>query len=592
MAAKNYLLFIIDSLNYSHLKESPIELMPFLQQLKEEGIYCDNMYSQAPYTEAAVMNLYCGQDVLQNNGYLFRFKDADTTIFEEMKKAGFITYYNSYQPQCHPSSVRRGIDYLYYNVGYDQGALWSYRIQHFSDQFKEGKLTEKDILVLKEIFDDNFSEWIRFVDDILANDESTNLIIDNAPSYDPNDVKRKVAVEYEKYKSNKEEYVKDVLSVGQSHCFFQIPAFVQRGKIKNREHIALIRDEMTPLFKRIMAMDVKLNFRNAKGIFKGPIKKIGQLFLHPSKNAYKEFLKSGYLVVNELKDLDLFQRIDKDCDWFKNAPSGRSHIDHYLKWAEQHKEDGNHFACIHIDDIHNPEVFFTYDTDDMELIREEKAVAEEVLDSIPQTYYGSLTHDLSLRYMDNVLRYLYGELEKRGFLDNICITICADHGFSFSGNPLRDSFVINLFLENYNIPCIITGSGLEHKVINELRTSKDIPATICELATGEVPDGFSGHSLTEAYEYPAVQIEYCGGGCPDLTRRELKIAAFDKSFFVGTLSTLDEELEDKRITEVYDLSKDPKQLHNLVKEEYDISKVSRLLQHIESRKAEIKRTMR
>ena len=110
MKKKNYLFFIIDSLNYSHLKESSVNLMPFLQELKERGIYCDYVFSQAPYTEAAVMNLYCGQDVLQNNGYLFRFKDAKTTLFEEMQKAGYITYYNSYQPQCHPSSVRRGVD--------------------------------------------------------------------------------------------------------------------------------------------------------------------------------------------------------------------------------------------------------------------------------------------------------------------------------------------------------------------------------------------------------------------------------------------------------------------------------------------------
>ena len=99
----NYLLLIIDSLNYSHVMESPIELMPFLKGLKEKGMFCDNMFSQAPYTEAAVMNLYCGQDVLQNNGYLFRFKNAETTIFEEMQNAGYVTYFNSYQPQCHPS---------------------------------------------------------------------------------------------------------------------------------------------------------------------------------------------------------------------------------------------------------------------------------------------------------------------------------------------------------------------------------------------------------------------------------------------------------------------------------------------------------
>ena len=111
------LLFIIDSLNFSRLRDNGKSLMPFLYRLSREGISCENMFSQAPYTEAAVMNIYCGQSVLENGGYLKRFKCAKKTIFEAMKENGYTTYYNSFQPQCFPSSLRRGIEYIYYNVG-------------------------------------------------------------------------------------------------------------------------------------------------------------------------------------------------------------------------------------------------------------------------------------------------------------------------------------------------------------------------------------------------------------------------------------------------------------------------------------------
>ena len=67
---KNILLYVVDSLNYSHIKNSDLNLMPFLEELKKDAVYCENMYSQAPYTEAALMNLYCGQDVLENGGYM------------------------------------------------------------------------------------------------------------------------------------------------------------------------------------------------------------------------------------------------------------------------------------------------------------------------------------------------------------------------------------------------------------------------------------------------------------------------------------------------------------------------------------------
>ncbi len=198
-----------------------------------------------------------------------------------------------------------------------------------------------------------------------------------------------------------------------------------------------------------------------------------------------------------------------------------------------------------------------------------------------------MTHDLSLRYMDNVIRYLYEQLAESGLLEDTCVLICADHGFSFSGNPLRDSAVVNLYLENYNIPCVITGSGLPERQITDLRSSKDIPATLCYLADRQVPAAFTGTPVTNEAGYPCVQIEYCGGGCPDISRRELKIAAFDQTYFVGTLGTLQDEL---KITEIYDLEADPKQLNNLAGGSYDRNAVDGLCLHIEQRRRNIAAT--
>ncbi len=590
--AKDYLLFIIDSLNYSHVKDSKINLMPFLNGLKSKGISCENMYSQAPYTEAAVMNLYCGQDVLQDGGYLFRFKTAKKTIFEVMKEHGFKTYYNSYQPQCHPSSVRRGIDDIYYNVGYDLGALWSYRLSHYSEQLKKGNLTATDYINLYEIFSDNFSEWIRFINDILANAPSVSMIKNNDVGYKAAEIKLDVQKQYDEFKKDQKSYVGNVLTQGQNHPLFSIPAYVQHNKIKNREIVEYVRTEYRPLLKRIKKMDTRLNLKNAKGLMKGPVGKLGGLIKHPGKAVFKDFAKSVYLMVNEFTDIDLYQRIDEDCDWFKNAPSGRSHIDHYIKWVKAQDSSQPYFACIHIDDIHNPEEFFTYDSEEKSVLDMEKKNAEELLNQIPTSYHGSLTHDLSLRYIDNVIKYLYERLEKENLLNDTCIIICADHGFSFSGNPVRDSFVINLYLENYNIPCVITGAGYEGLNIKKLTTSKDIPATICDLAFGEIPKEFSGKSILSDGEYSDIHIEYCGGGCPDLTRRELKIAAFNETYFVGTLAKLEDKLSGNNITEIYDLSKDPYQLNNLAKKAYSKDDVKLLLESIEQRRREIKSSMK
>lgn len=589
----NIILLLIDSMNNSHIKDSEIELTPFLNKLKKEGLFCEDMYSEAPYTEAANMSIYCGTDVLDNGGYMFRYKDAPLTLFEVMKELGYKTYYNDFQPQCHPSSVRRGVDHIYYSVGYDLGALWSYRLSHYADLYRNGNMKDEDYLVLIEIFRDNLNEWLRFTKDIQSKDISTNMIINNAPNYDADKVQKSVQEQLLLFEKNPKSYIDEVLKEGKNHVLFSIPAYNQNNKTRDRDVVEWVRSEYKPLIKRIKHMDFILNIKNCRGLTKGPIKKLGAFIKKPSKNTLKDFFKSGYLVWNQLFDSDLKERISNNCDNFKNAPSLRTHIDHYINWALENDDDTPHFAFMHVDDIHNPEVFFTYDSSDTELLKNEMNQANDLLDRIPKNYYGSLSHDLSLQYIDGVIKYLYDELQRIGLSEKTNVIICADHGFSFSGNPLRDSFIVNFYLENYNIPFVITGPGIPNKQIEGLHASKDIPATICGLTGEPVPESFKGIDIVHSDDcYSSLIIEYCGGGCPDLTRREIKLAAFDNKYFLGTLATLDEPISAKNITEIYDLEKDPKQKHNLVKRIEDYSQFENLIKVIESRKLEIKKTMK
>lgn len=582
---KNYLLFIVDSLNYSHVKASPVPLMPFCDSIAPESIVCDNMYSQAPYTEAAVMNLYCGQNVLDHGGYLRRFADAPQTLFEVMREAGYRTYYNSFQPQCYPSSLRRGVDDLYYNVGYDLGALWSYRLGHYAALHRRGALTAADYRMLEDILADNLAEWERFVQEYLDKAPAVEMIADNNHAYNAEAVLGEVREHRAQLAADPAGYINALLEQGTAHALFEIPAYVQDKKIGSKEAQREIARLFRPLLREIRRRDFRYNLKNNKGFSKGTFRCFGNMLAHPGKRSLKDFLKSAYFTVNVLRDLDLYQRMGEGSDTFKAAPSARTHIDHYLKWADAHRDEG-HFACIHVDDVHNPEMFHTYDSEDSALLTRERDEARALIDALPKDYKGSITHDLSLRYIDGVIRYLFEQMQEKGLLQDTCVILTADHGFSFSANPVRDSFVVNLYLENYNIPCYIYNSGLPAARLDKLCTSKDIPATLCALATGNVPESFNGHSLLEAHTYPEVMIEYCGGGCPDLSRRELKIAAFNAHTFVGTLGTL-ENCSDESVSEIYDLEKDPLQLHNLAPEALHTDEARALLARINARKAEI-----
>ena len=396
---KNILLFIVDSLNYSYVKSSSLELMPFLGELEKKGISCENMFSQAPYTEAAVMNIYCGQSVLANGGYINRFKDAPLTIFEAMQKKGYVTYYNAMQPQCYPSSLRRGVDHIYYNVGYDLGALWSYRLAHYAAIQKNGEMTEDDYTTLIGIIEDNLVEWKRIADETAQNLPAVDMIVDNSSDYDARAVSEAVSLEYDAFCKDKRAYVIRLLEEGRAHSLYSIPAFVQNSKIKDRERMSEIRGVVTPVLKRIKRMNRRLNLKNERGIFKGPFRKFGTFLRHPSKTSFKNFLKSGYLSYNALFDSDLYERIEGDYDLFKNSPSARTHIDHYVKWAKSEEGSKPHFACVHVEDVHNPEEFFTYDSDDVELIKREMADAMALLDTVPKSHHGSLIKNAYTKYI-------------------------------------------------------------------------------------------------------------------------------------------------------------------------------------------------
>ena len=582
---KNVVLFIVDSMNYSHMKKYPF-LTPFLNQLKENGLSFENMYSQAPYTEAATMNVYCGQNVLDNGGYIRRFKDAKKTIFEAFKEKGYTTYYNYFQPQCYPSSLRRGIDFPFYDVGFDLGALWAYRLYMYSDLLSKNEITSKYYELLIDILNDNFAEWILFVENLISKNDTIGIIQNNSLSFNSETVLHQVLNEYESFKNNEIDYINKLLTEKKEHKLFQIQAFVQDNKIKDKKFIKEFQEKYRGFFDELNIKNQKLNRRNCKGAFVGTYKKLFDFVKCPTKNNFKNFGKSLILSMNVYKDADLFDRISSDYETFKNAPSVKTHIDHYINWEKNRKKDKPSFSCIHIDDIHNPEMFFTYDSCDMGLIDMEFADARSVLEQLPNDYYGNITHDLSLRYIDTKLKYFYEQLREIGALDDTIVMICADHGFSFSGNPLRDSFVINMFLENYNIPCIISGTE-ETGVCDKLCSSKDIPTLLTYLADGKIPEEFCGKNiLCDEQIYEHLFIEYCGGGCPDLNRRLLKIGCFDKNYFVATESLLEEEITIKDVFEIYDLQKDPLQKVNIVKNKNKID-IEKYINYINDRKVQI-----
>ena len=101
-------------------------------------------------------------------------------------------------------------------------------------------------------------------------------------------------------------------------------------------------------------------------------------------------------------------------------------------------------------------------------------------------------------------------------------------------------------------------------MIDNFCTTKDIPATLLDLANIKIPKEFKGKSLLSNYDgQDYVLLEYMGGGCPDIYRRPINLGVRTKSYFVKLDAYINKDFKDNKIIEVYDLIKDPLENNNL-----------------------------
>ena len=102
--AKNLIFLVIDSVDQQRMEGSRRRPCPapFFQELKQNALWSDGMFSQGPYTEAALTSLLCGNDLLDGGGYLQRIK-YKRNVLEEFHSHGYETFVNHFAPQVIPA---------------------------------------------------------------------------------------------------------------------------------------------------------------------------------------------------------------------------------------------------------------------------------------------------------------------------------------------------------------------------------------------------------------------------------------------------------------------------------------------------------
>ena len=167
---KNVLFIVIDSVTNDVLfnKSNSKKIAPFLSKLRSESISGDKMYSEAPYTEAALMSLLASVDTMDNGGYMERLKTSKC-VLEFFQKHGYKVFFNTYYPSIYPSCMVKGYDEKKYIEGFQFVQLWEYRLKYFSEIFANDKLTEEEEKMLACMLEDNFKAWMIYFKKISTN---------------------------------------------------------------------------------------------------------------------------------------------------------------------------------------------------------------------------------------------------------------------------------------------------------------------------------------------------------------------------------------------------------------------------------------
>lgn len=577
---KNILFIVIDSVTNDVLfnKNSSKLFAPFLNEIRQKSISGDKMYSEAPYTEAALMSLLGSIDTMDNGGYMEKFKNS-TCVLELFKKNDYKVFFNNYYPSIYPSYMVKGYNDRKYIEGFQFSHIWEYRLKYFSNIYDKGRISKKEYKMLMDMLDDNFKNWILYLNKIKNNDSETTMLNGNIDISDIEENLKLLIAEYEKFNKNRIKYLKSIFKEKENHKLFKIKTYMMSDKVHDNSVRYDIVHKYNKIFRKIAKLDFTRNLLNNKFPTKAIIKSIVTGNFSVTKG-----LLAGYK--NSLFDKDLYDRISETYDQFKVQRSFYTVSQELFKWIKENKKS-KWMSYVHIDDAHFPENFFTYDTNNMKIVDDDFRRINKYLEVLPKKYKGSITYDLSLMYCDNIIKNIFEFLKKEELLDNTSVVITADHGFSYYFSPIRDKYVISSYRENYNVPFIIYDKNIEPRLVPNYCSTKDIPSTLLDLAGIKIPKEFKGNSLLKYNGENYALLEYMGGGCPDIMRRPIILGVRTDDYDVIMDIYINKKFEDNKIKEIYDMKNDPFEYNNLSNYKYIKKNISKELKILENRYNEI-----
>ena len=537
---KNIILLVVDALIPSRtgFGGNRPNLTPELNEFVEQSLYCSNVFSMGNPTEFSLPGLFASSYLLDDGGFANGITNRKTTLAKALQDHGYQT--GAFLPIYRPFSdgYDRGFDDFFYlfdaNVilkNFANTANW------YQEKYRAHELSEKECLEELAITCDSYFAdivrycqiWQRYIEDPVIPD---SLIFDNI---DYASFQLAIEQEWRTFDSHRDQYVMDFLQG------------TQFGFVTIVENIVKARVKKAPL----SWVDIHLRallLRNLLPVWRSA---------------------TSYKAAKRCFALALYRVLQGQQYWIK-YPSAGFILQTFTNWIDTLDRASPFYAYLHLVDVHESN-HYSFDVvgrkNDKQL---ELVLLKRAIDDIKanKQYSGNMLYDCSIRYVDHVIARLREFLKMRGLLENTLIVITSDHGGDYPNIPNRDHIphrVDCFYDELYHVPLIFSAHDIAPSMCTGLVSSIDIAPTILDMVDVAIPESFKGHPVrgTEPIR-DYVTMESQGRGPCDLQRKPVRVCVRTETEKLVYEAEPLVRSNRERITELYDLTKDPSEYHNLV----------------------------
>lgn len=582
---KNVFFIVVDSFIADKVgnDKSSISPTPFLDELKKKSLYCSNMYSQGPHTEAGCKALLTGFDSMDYGGYMHNLHEAPTTYLNVFKQEGY-TIFDYFLPYyLYSTKEFENIDYQYFTSDFLFESVWEHRLLRFAKIRELRPLTELERYDARKQLELTFIAWMNIYEKWYRGDKYSFIcLLPLCELFDWDSNYKLLKEEWAKFKDNKDAYLDTILNQGTDCNLYKIQRF-DFPKLLNQSFVdENVFKKHHTFFRKLRKKQLLRGLKNVKVNKSKFLSSLGESIRKRSLSGYFK----QYIYALACSEIAKGYKQDK---FYQTLPSMRKILRTAIAEIKEKRTDAPVMLHCHPEELHNRVNYFSFDINDKELIDHEFEMFEKYVDSLKKDYCGNILYDCALLYVDDCIKELYQTLDSEGLLKKSIIIVCADHGSSYGCNPIRGG-VNTPNTENYHIPLWIF-DGAEQKCVynDKYHTSKDILATVYNICGFEKPKSVSGEVITETSGDTIAVSEHTEGGCPDIRTRPIVFIARNKKYLIVYHVRFYSPFTDGKLVEAYDLEKDSLELENIV-DSIKRDEISDLLEAIEQRQQNILKT--